>query len=73
MPSFSSLLRIPKCCIKLLSLGYEIFQENGIEVKIFEGVKSLSFNWIFRKRGKYIKDRAYQRLNELNKLLKGGE
>ena len=22
MPSFSSLLRIPKCCIKLLSLGY---------------------------------------------------
>lgn len=49
--------------------SYEIFNENGIEVEIFEGVKSLSFNWIFRKRAKYIKDYAYRRLNELNKLL----
>jgi len=53
--------------------SYGIFSENNVEVKIFEGVKSLSFNWIFRKRGKYIKDHAYQRLQELHKLLKGGE
>lgn len=48
--------------------SYQIFKENNVEVKTFEGIKSLSFNWIFRKRAKYIKDYANSRLKELNKL-----
>lgn len=52
--------------------SYLIFNENGIEVEIFEGIKSLSFNWIFRDRDKFIKDRAYKRLNELRETTKGG-
>jgi deoxycytidylate deaminase len=41
--------------------SYLIFEENGITVETFEGVKSLSFNWIFRDRDKYIKNSAYRR------------
>lgn len=46
----------------------EILRENGIEIKIFEGVKFLSFNWIFRNRKRYLNDRAVRRLTELNEL-----
>lgn len=53
--------------------SYEIFQENDIEVVIFEGIKSLSFNWIFRKRAKFIKDCASLRLKRLDELIKGGK
>ncbi len=48
--------------------AYEILFDNAIEIKIFEGVKSLSFNWIFRHRGRYIKSSASQKLKDLNKL-----
>jgi len=53
--------------------SYEVFQDNAIEVEIFEGVKSLSFNWIFRKRAKYIKNYANRRLRELNTLIEGDD
>lgn len=51
--------------------AYEILQENDVTIEPFEGVKSLKFNWIFRKRGKYLKDSAFKRRKELDKL-KGG-
>lgn len=48
-----------------------IFNENGIEVEIFEGVKSLSFNWIFRKRDQFIEKHAHDRLAKLRNLNQG--
>lgn len=48
-----------------------IFHENGIDVEIFEGVKSLSFNWIFRKRDQFIEKHAHDRLSKLRNLGKG--
>ncbi len=50
----------------------EILRENDIEIEAFEGVKSLKFNWIFRKRGKYLKESAFKRRNELKSITKGG-
>lgn len=49
----------------------QIFSDNGIVVEIFEGVKSLSFNWIFRKRDQYIEKHAHDRLSKLRNLNKG--
>jgi deoxycytidylate deaminase len=49
-----------------------ILAENNVRVEAFEGVKSLKFNWIFRKRSKFLKDFAYKRRIELTKLTKGG-
>lgn len=48
-----------------------IFSENGIDVQIFEGVKSLSLNWIFRKRDQYIEKHANDRLSKLRNLNNG--
>lgn len=45
-----------------LKESYEIFKENNIETTVFEGVKSLSFNWIFRKRGKFLKEESYRKI-----------
>lgn len=39
----------------------EILKENNVDIEPFEGVKSLRFNWIFRKRGKFLKDSAIKR------------
>lgn len=48
--------------------SYAILQENDVAIEVFEGIKSLKFNWIFRKRGKYLKNLASQRRNELKKV-----
>lgn len=55
-----------------ISESYDILQENGVTIEVFEGIKSLKFNWIFRKRGKHIKTLALKRRKDLGKLLKGG-
>lgn len=49
----------------------DILRDNGVKIEAFEGIKSLKFNWIFRKRAKYIKDFAFRRRKEL-KVIKGG-
>jgi deoxycytidylate deaminase/dephospho-CoA kinase len=51
--------------------AYDILGDNEVVVEAFEGVKSLSFNWIFRRRSKYLKETAYRRRKDLNILLKG--
>ncbi len=55
-----------------ISESHEILQQNNVTIEAFEGIKSLKFNWIFRKRGKHLKDTAYQQREKLNKLIKGG-
>ncbi len=50
----------------------DVLRDNDVSTEAFEGVKSLKFNWIFRKRGKYIKDHAFKRRQDLIKLTKGG-
>jgi len=50
----------------------EILRDNDVVIEAFEGVKSLSFNWLFRRRGKYLKESAFRRRKDLNTLLKGG-
>ncbi len=54
-----------------ISESHRILEENDVEIKTFEGVKSLSFNWIFRKRGKYLKDSSHARLKELETITQG--
>lgn len=51
--------------------SYDILLENEVGIEVFEGIKSLKFNWIFRKRGKHLKDIALKRKEDLKKL-KGG-
>lgn len=48
-----------------------ILEENRVAVEAFQGVKSLSFNWIFRKRSKYLKETSTKRLRELRTLTGG--
>lgn len=50
----------------------EILSENDVIIEAFQGVKSLKFNWIFRKRGKYLKESAFRRRKDLDVLLKDG-
>jgi dCMP deaminase len=45
-------------------MSYNTLKKNEVEIEIFEGVKSLSFNWIFRKRGKFIKELAFKKYHE---------
>lgn len=52
--------------------SFKLLEENGVSIRPFEGVKSLKFNWIFRRRGKYIKETAIRRRKDLEKLLKEG-
>lgn len=57
---------------KLMELeSYDILIENEVGIEAFEGIKSLKFNWVFRKRGKHLKDIAFKRRADLKKL-KGG-
>ncbi|MBI5788119.1 MAG: AAA family ATPase [Candidatus Schekmanbacteria bacterium] len=51
----------------------DILMENNVMLKTFEGVKSLSFNWIFRMRGKYLKEKSRERQKNLNSLLGGDQ
>jgi deoxycytidylate deaminase len=48
--------------------SYKVLTENNVLIKAFEGVKSLSFNWIFRDRGNYIEKLALKRKEDYNKL-----
>lgn len=48
--------------------SFKIFEENGVIVETFEGVKSLSFHRIFGRRAKYLKDQAYKRVSDLTKI-----
>lgn len=52
--------------------AYEILKDNKVKVKAFEGVKSLKFNWIFRKRDEYIERKAIAKKEELLRIKGGG-
>lgn len=51
--------------------AYNLLVTNDVEIQSFEGVKSWSFNWIFRKRAKYLKDTAISNLAKLESIKKG--
>ncbi len=52
--------------------AHQILAENGVAIEAFEGIKSLKFNWIFRKRAEYLEQIAITMKQELLKLT-GGE
>ncbi len=49
----------------------QVLDENSVQIRAFEGVKSLRFNWIFRKRNEYVEKQAALQKKELARI-KGG-